>query len=180
MYLYELTSEQQTFAEQNHDLVYDFLQDKKLPMNDYYDVVVFGYLRAVQQYCSRDELRQRFTFSAVAYRKMKDDLYRHFKQQSCPSRKAVTVSIESLLYDGETLTMAEVIAAPDQLRETAEANLIWERLSGLLTSEQLEALRLRLGGYTDREIAASRNRRLSDIKGLFDGIRAAAFSLCLI
>ena len=45
-----MTQEEREFAEEYHDLVIDFLRYKHLPMNDFYDVVIFGYLSAVQQY----------------------------------------------------------------------------------------------------------------------------------
>ena len=44
-----MTQEEREFAEQNHDLVIDYLRRKRLPMDDYYDIVIFGYLSAVQQ-----------------------------------------------------------------------------------------------------------------------------------
>lgn len=42
-----MTPAQQLFAEAHHNLVYAFLNEKKLPEDEYYDVVVFGYLQAV-------------------------------------------------------------------------------------------------------------------------------------
>lgn len=39
-----MTPAQQLFAEEHHNLVYAFLNEKKLPEDEYYDVVVFGYL----------------------------------------------------------------------------------------------------------------------------------------
>ena len=37
-----LTDEQRKFAEENHDLVYTFLNENRLPTVQYYDVVIFG------------------------------------------------------------------------------------------------------------------------------------------
>lgn len=45
-----MTQEERQFAEQNHSLVTEFIRKKHLAMNDYYDIVIFGYLSAVQQY----------------------------------------------------------------------------------------------------------------------------------
>lgn len=45
-----MTPAQQLFAEEHHNLVYAFLNEKKLPEDEYYDVVVFGYLQAVMDY----------------------------------------------------------------------------------------------------------------------------------
>ena len=57
-----LTKEQQRFAEDNHDLVYSFLNAKNLPESSFYDVVIFGYLRAAQEYCEVPSLH-RYKFS---------------------------------------------------------------------------------------------------------------------
>lgn len=44
-----LTPEQQKFAEQNHQIVDCFLSKKRLDAEEFYDVVIFGYLLAVQK-----------------------------------------------------------------------------------------------------------------------------------
>ena len=43
-----LTPEQGTFAAENHGLVLKFLNENHLPEDEYYDVVIFGYLKAVK------------------------------------------------------------------------------------------------------------------------------------
>ena len=47
-----LTKEQQTFATAHHNLVYKFLNENRLPEDEFYDVVIFGYLKAVRDYFS--------------------------------------------------------------------------------------------------------------------------------
>ena len=42
-----LTEEQRHFAAENHNLIYTYLWDRRLEVDDYYDIAVFGYLRAV-------------------------------------------------------------------------------------------------------------------------------------
>jgi len=180
VYLHGLTTEHQDFAERNHNLVYGFLRDKELPADDYYDVIVFGYLRAVKQYCSRPDLRQRYTFGAIAYRKMTDDLFRHFKKQSRPSRNTITISFDTTDYGESSFSMPEFIADMEDITARVESKMLWERVSGLLNSEQIRVLHMRADGYTDREIAAKRKRRVSEIEALFAEIQAAALSLCLI
>ena len=41
-----LNDTQRIFADKNHNLVYKFLHEKNLPASEYYDIVIFGYLRA--------------------------------------------------------------------------------------------------------------------------------------
>ena len=45
-----LTEEQRQFAAENHNLIYKYLWDRRLEIDDYYDIAVFGYLRAVKRY----------------------------------------------------------------------------------------------------------------------------------
>ena len=51
-----LNDTQRIFAEKNHNLVYKFLHEKNLPASEYYDIVIFGYLRAVQRYLTDPNL----------------------------------------------------------------------------------------------------------------------------
>lgn len=45
------TEEEKRLAEKNHDLVYQFLRAHNYSMEDYYNIVVFGYLKGIQKYC---------------------------------------------------------------------------------------------------------------------------------
>jgi hypothetical protein len=65
-----LTREQREFATKWHNLIYTFLNEKRLPEEDYYDIVVFGFLRAVKEYLSKPAL-QRYSFSTIAWNNMR-------------------------------------------------------------------------------------------------------------
>jgi RNA polymerase sigma-70 factor (ECF subfamily) len=65
-----LTEEEKAFAAENHGLIYRFLNKKRLEHSEFYDVAVFGFLRAVRRYLAKPELRQRYKFSSVAWRDM--------------------------------------------------------------------------------------------------------------
>jgi DNA-directed RNA polymerase specialized sigma24 family protein len=109
---------------------------------------------------------------------MKDDLAKHFKKENRPSRKAVLVFLDSPAFGDEVFSMHDVVPGPDASFENVNAGTLWSQISDLLTKEQTEVLRLRLDGYTDREIAARNNRRLKYVEELFAGIREAA-TLCV-
>ena len=94
-----MTPEERKFAEQHHDLVIDFLRYKCLPMDNFYDIVIFGYLSAVQQYF-RDP-PSGVKFKAMAFRAMKDSVLREGEYHSRAKRCGVTVSLEDA---GSTLT----------------------------------------------------------------------------
>lgn len=44
-----LTDEEQKFATDNHYLVFKYLRLRKLPPDEWYDVVIFRYLRSVKR-----------------------------------------------------------------------------------------------------------------------------------
>ena len=98
-----LTKEQQTFATAHHSLVYKFLNENRLPEDEFYDVVIFGYLKAVRDYFS-DLTAQQFTFSTIANRRMKFCLFDYFRTQERRKRNMEILSIHVGLYpDGAPL-----------------------------------------------------------------------------
>lgn len=48
-----LTEAESEFAAEHHSVIYGYLRKAGLPEDDFYDVVVFGYLRAVRKYLAR-------------------------------------------------------------------------------------------------------------------------------
>ena len=100
--LHEMTTLQKQFAEEHQDTLFRFLSHKGLPVEDYYDIVIFGYLQAVQEYDENPAL-SRFQFSTIAWTKMSDCLSKHFSYENKPKRKAPTVSIHTYTSDGLTL-----------------------------------------------------------------------------
>ena len=87
-----MTQEEREFAEQRHDLVIAFLCRKHLPMDDFYDIIIFGYLSAVQQYFRAPPIG--VTFEAMAVRAMKDSILRNSEYHARAKRSGVTVSLD--------------------------------------------------------------------------------------
>ena len=90
-----LTKEQQTFATAHHSLVYKFLNENRLPEDEFYDVVIFGYLKAVRDYFS-DLTAQQFTFSTIANRRMKFCLFDYFRTQERRKRNMEILLLHEL------------------------------------------------------------------------------------
>lgn len=93
-----LTKEQQDFAAEHHGLVIKFFNDNHLPEDEFYDVVIFGYLKAVQDYFSREMLRQ-YSFSTIAWKIMYRNLSNYYLSQTRCKRNAEVISIH-LAYTG--------------------------------------------------------------------------------
>lgn len=148
--IHELTPKQQLFASEHHNLVYKFLHTKELSTEEYYDVVIFGYLLAVQEYLEKPEL-SRFAFSTVAWTKMMDCVVNEWIYRSRPKRRAYVESLQD-----ETVSGSLDNLFPNRRQSMAEALDNQElaiRMLSHLTPKEKEIVHLKAKGYTYREIA---------------------------
>lgn len=171
-----LTPEQRKFAADHHNLIYSFLNEHHLPENDYYDIVVFGYLKAVRDYFSRDDLKE-YSFGTIAWKAMYRCLSNHYKAQRSQKRNAEVVSIHISLY-GDGLPLEQTIPAPDTLMERLEAELFWHELAGRISRQQLDAIHMKSCGYGVRDIAHKQNTTIKRVRELLDEARDALAGLC--
>jgi len=164
-----MTHLQRQFAEEHQDTVFRFLSHKNLSAEDYYDIVIFGYLQAVQEYDENPALA-RFQFNTIAWTKMSDCLGKHFSYENKPKRKAHTVSIHT--YTSGGLTLDEIL--PDRRRDlqaqTAYRLFTMEVLSCLTESER-QMVHLKADGLTCREIAEIFSTTVHTINGRFRRMR---------
>jgi RNA polymerase sigma factor (sigma-70 family) len=174
---YVLTQEQQAFAADHHNLVYAFLNDYHLAEDDFYDVAIFGYLRAVKNYFKRAELRQ-YAFSTIAWHCMKSDVFNQFRRQRQLCRNAVTVSLDAISDDHPAL--ADVFMVENQVIEAMDLSMLRAQLSAALPQEQADVLQLAADGYTLRDIASLWERPLRHIEALLAEAQLSARAACAV
>ena len=159
-----LTKEQQAFATDHHGLVYKFLNENHLPEDEFYDVVVFAYLKAVKDYFNSPSA-QKFSFSTIATRQMKFRLYDYFRTQERRKRNMEVLSIHVGLYpDGAPLE--DTIPAHDPIMQQLEMDLLLHELAGKVSKQQMDIVHLKQGGYGIREIARTQKVPMRRIKEL--------------
>lgn len=141
--LHPMTQEERDFAEQHHDLVIDFLRYKCLPMDNFYDIVIFGYLSAVQQYF-RDP-PSGVKFKAMAFRAMKDSVLREGEYHSRAKRCGVTVSLEDA---GSTLTDLR-----QDTERQVEGKALLEQVAKVATPRESKIIDLLISGFALHEAA---------------------------
>ena len=167
--LHELTHLQRQFAEEHQETVLRFLSRMRLPVEDYYDIVIFGYLQAVQEYDENPAL-SRFQFDTIAWTKMNDCLGKHYAYENRPKRKAPTVS--TYAYTKEGLTLDEIL--PDRRKDlqaqTADRLFAMEVLS-CLTETERQMVYLKADGLTCQEIAEIFSTTVRGIDGRFRRMR---------
>ena len=81
----KLTNEERLYAAIHHGLVYRFLRKNRLPQEEYYDVVIFRYLLAVETWLRRPG-KPLPDFQAAAWAAMTTALWR---EQRCRWRKSL-------------------------------------------------------------------------------------------
>ena len=157
-----LTGEQQRFAEENHHLVYVVLNKRNLPESVFYDIVIFGYLRAVQEYCEVPSLH-RFKFSTMAWKRMRSSLSNYYQYLSRPKRCAPTVSLDSLIGNEDELYWEDIISRPDESMIRLETELLLHALEPRLPRRTMRIIRMRIRGDRMHDIARAERMTFHDI-----------------
>lgn len=171
-----LTPEQKTFATDNHGLVYKFLNENQLPEDEFYDVVIFGYLRAVRRFFVETNL-QKYSFSTIAWNCMRVDLFNYNKMHFRKKRNAETISIHLIPHEN-TLPIEETLAKPDELMLQLETKLLLHDLAGCISRQQMDMIRLKTSGYSIRDIAHIQKIPMKRVKEALEEVRQILIKLC--
>lgn len=102
------TEAERSFAAEHHGCVIHYLRSQKLDYDEWYEICVFAYLKAVQIWFSREALHK-YSFITIAYRKMTSavtDVYR------AKQRRPKMVSLDDIIPGTENLTYGDMICDP--------------------------------------------------------------------
>lgn len=136
-----MIKEERGFAEQHHELVIDFLRCKRLPMDDFYDIVIFGYLSAVQQYFRNPPAGVKF--KAMAFRAMKDSILRDGEYNACAKRCAYIISLDDMnVQDPKQDTERQI-----------EDKALLEQVVSVATPKEAKIISFLVDGFVLREAA---------------------------
>ncbi len=100
-----LTAEEQAFAAENYGLIKKYLNIRKLPYDDWHDIVVFRYLRSVKRWFAIPELHK-YSFESVAFYAMRSAIGNERKKQK---RRIQTVSLDDVIPDTDGITYADTV-----------------------------------------------------------------------
>ena len=118
-----------------------------LEKEDIYDAALDGYMRAVQQYDERPELR-RYSFTAVAMGAMRWELLGLIRKEARRSK----LNQDSSAYEAALRFLSDA-SVSGEAYEAAEFSELWDKTKKLVTVRQGNVLRLRSFGHTYAEIA---------------------------
>jgi len=172
----ELTSDERNFAEENHSRVITFLNVRHLPHDEFYDVVVFGFLKAVVEYLSDSELREHYKFSTIANRKMKDALYSDYRYRNRLIRHDTALSLDYVNDSGYTLH--DEVPSRNTALEALEMVDIVNELSEWLSPIENAVIQLRMQGYAPWEISHELKLQPPEVHELMHNARNTVFAVC--
>ena len=165
----KLTNYEQLYAAIHHDLVFRFLHKNRLPKEEYYDVVIPGYLRAVRRYWTEEDLR-RYQFSTIAWGCMRSNVGNYRKKLNREKRQRAVISLEQKYAGAPAI---EKLADPVDWIGRLERRMMLMDCAGKLTKEQREILFLKWKGYHLKEIARMQERTTSRSRKDVEQIRKA-------
>jgi RNA polymerase sigma-70 factor (ECF subfamily) len=144
--LKKLSPMERQFADDNYNLIIEFLRKEHLNAEEFFDVVVFGYLLSIQIYLNDTELQGKCNFAACSYMYMKRAIYRHFREWKAKKRcseAGANMSMEELeFYIGNTENVSFL-----------EYEEIIKEIETILTEEQKEIFHGKLEGYSLKKVA---------------------------
>lgn len=150
MKLEKLSESEKKFAEDNHNLVYGFLHRYKYSI-EYYNIIVFGYLKAVQTYNRRKDLQSKYDFPFIAWQYMRAEVGNHFRKENTQKRTATCgiVSFDSANEEmGNFYNCVGGKSAEDDVMEGLSLSDIMENL----TEVQRKIAELKIEGYNNKEV----------------------------
>lgn len=171
-----LTKEQQDFAAEHHGLVYKFLNDNHLPEDEFYDVVIFPYLKAVKAYFS-DVSAQHYSFAAIAMHRMRLCICDYFRSQARRKRNAEVISIHLGLYS-DGVPLEELLPGQDRLMQEFEMLQMLHDLAAHVSEQQMKIVRMKGYGYGIREISSHEKIPMKRIQELLEEVHTVFLRLC--
>ncbi|MCI8479115.1 MAG: hypothetical protein HFE97_12415 [Oscillospiraceae bacterium] len=153
-----LAVEEQEMAEQYFYLVDKFLKREHLDPNEYYDVVIFGYLQAIQRECRNPNPPEKKNIYGLIEVCMKRAVLMEWRRQYQDMRKSdrESLSLDCVPADTDNgeFSLYDVVA--DTRQNTVvqvETQDLTERVLAVATPREREAINLACLGYKTHEIA---------------------------
>ncbi len=147
-----LTPEERDCAEQNINVVYDYLYRNRMETDEWFDIVIFGYLYAVMDYHRKRELRQ-YAFTTIAWHAMEREVSNYRAYGKALKRSFGKISIDKTMTEGGE-RLGDIIPDPSAERQFREAEFRHDLKHQLemLDHEQRSQFYMMCSGYNVSEV----------------------------
>ena len=148
-----MTETQKKLAEENHNLIYWFLNKYHLSIDEYYDLAAIGLCKAAKTY--NDE---QSSFSTYAARCMFTAVFSEIRNEKNEKRKALreALSLDAAIegLDNEQAKLLDVLSTSDTTEDIVLAQKMLEDYYVQTSDKDKQIIQLLLTGYTQKEIAS--------------------------
>ena len=152
MKLTKLTEKERKYAEENHNLIYSFLHRHGYSIEDYYNIAVFGYLKAVQIYHRKEKVKANYNFPFIAWQYMRAEIKDHVKNRKCQKRKPDEVVVSLDTEREKTESKYDFVAGTESAENTVIETEMYQYMLHSLTEKQRKIVKAKLSGYSNQEI----------------------------
>lgn len=150
-----LTKEQTAFAAKNHELIYEFLNLRHLPEDEFYDIAALAFLESIPETECKD-------FRKIAFEKMDSAV------QTAISSNATEISLYDLA--NAYRTYEEIIVDDnDQIEAMLNEIAVNEQMLCLEPKEK-QLVTLILRGFRLNEIANHLHKTVTEMNSMYDVI----------
>lgn len=149
-----LTEFERKFATENHNLVYGFLNRYGYNLENYYDVAIFGFLKAVQIYNRSENLRNKYAFPFISQQYMRSEIGNYLRTEEAKKRKpsGTLVSLDTEYAETENLyNCIGVVGGKSPESEVVAMERVEEVLNSL-SDTQRKITEMKIDGYNSKEI----------------------------
>lgn len=150
-----MTDEQRKIVEQNHNLIYDFLNKNKLNKDEYYGVAAIGLCKAAMNYNNKIS-----RLSTLAYKCMMNEVIICFKHENSKTKIPYDkiFSYDILLNEDESESYIDIMLEGDfNTYEMAEVSINFANFSKKLTDREKFIIKCFENGFNQNEIARGLN-----------------------
>ena len=144
------TETEKKFAEENHNLIYEYLCEHGYSIEEYYNIAVFGFLKAVQVYHRKEMSKRNYDFSYIAKQYMRAELSNQRKNDNAKKRKPLEIIISLDADYIEEENYHNCIGGKSAEDEVIESEVLKEILE-ILSDIQRKIISLRMDGYSNKE-----------------------------
>ena len=168
--LYVLSKTQKEFASKNLGLVFKFLRENDLDENEFFDEVIFRYMRSVKRYNTEKSLRK-YRFSTIAWRGMSAAKAAYFLKQARRNEKVSFISLDANVPGCEDLKLSDVISDSRDFMEEIEMRETLRSIFGSVSNLERTILVMKCYGYSESEIARKFETSPSRIEDIISDLR---------
>lgn len=154
-----LTEEERCFASNldNYNQFFKYMKIHKLDPEEWYDILIIGYLHAVKKYLNMSWLNQ-YDFGAILFRTLDSARGNHYKslktQKRFPQNGLISLNFENVDAEKNADKSKSVnwIDTKQQTEADAISNMVFDNIMENLSNTQQKLLHMLITGYTGVEI----------------------------